>query len=377
MKLVTIPETGYEKILTWNYSLKKSDLVYDTFNELLCRSIIEFKNHEVLDQVYELKELSNKSFWRIVTSPDFYQRTIEGCKGNISDLIRFLGASIDVEKFRNGDFARNIKGSWSANGDLFIPNIDHSGEWVSKEIYQAPHLAEQIPLDFNSVYARRNMPVESFRPIQYGKAHPFTKQEKDNTELKIKNAYDKILKSAPKAAQFILNYAKTIVLRKDLQNIETFQSSSCNGYIGQIVLLNPQLPHVDEEIIAESLVHESIHSLMWRAEVLSHIIKNPLLKMTTVKSPWSGYELHYYTILQAAFVWFGIANFWKDNLNLNFFDPTKSRYYFNRAIKGFIDKRFMKEIKKHSYNLSDGMFESFENLSNEALKLNEIKEMHY
>jgi hypothetical protein len=369
-KLISIPDTGYEEILTWTQPLDNSDIVYNQFNSLLCQSLTDFEDKELNYQISKLLKLPTRSFWRIVTSPDFYQRTIEACKGDLPNLIKFLNDSVLVEDFRYGhsDHSSTL-GKWSANGDFYFPGPSQDDKWKINELYISPYLENRIPLDFISFHARREMPVEAFRPVQYGEANPFTEDEIIQTCLKVQNAFNKIKKSAPIAAEFILKYAKTIVLRKDMKNIDIFQSSSCNGYIGQIVLLNPHLHHVNEELIAESLVHESIHSLMWRAEILNHIIKDPMLSMETVVSPWSGFELHYYTILQAAFVWYGIANFWKLNLNAGHFDNEKVKFYLSRAKKGFIDRSFLNQVDKHKYNLNDGMYQAFIQLADRAESL--------
>ena len=369
MKNVTIHSTGYEHILTWEKDLKNSNLVYNTFNKVLAQSLLSFDNPSLEKLLETLKTLPNESFWRILTSPDFYQRLIEASKGNLEGLVIFLQDSILVEEIRFGKKINLQQSKWSANGDLFVPPDELNEinpDWDFNHQYHSELLNDQLPLDFGSIHARRDMPVESFRPIKYGDAIPFSKEEKKITEEKVNNAFKKIAICTPIAAQFVLNYAKTIVLRKDFTNPKTFQSSSCNGYIGQIVLLNPHLSHVDEAYISESIIHESIHSLMWRAEVLSQIIKDPQKEMGTVISPWTGAELHYYTILQACFVWYGIANFWRMNLNSDLFPKLRTKYLYERAIKGFEKQNFMNQVRKYSDNLSEGMFDCFIRLGHEA-----------
>jgi hypothetical protein len=356
MNYTSIADTHYEEILSWNgNNLSRCNKVYDSFNVLLVLSLTDWKDEELIILSNELKLLPDEYFVRIITAPEMYQCLIGVIHGKTEKIKSFLKYSIAVEKTRTGIVTEIAKNKWSANGDYYFSD--------NNSFVEIPTLVNSIPIDHNSIFARRKMPVASFRPIKYGEACPFTEVELKISYDKIYSAFHEIQRVNVLLANFIGSYVKSIVLRKDLTNAYTFQSSSCNGYIGQMVLLNPHLPHIQIELIAESLVHEAIHSLMWRAEVLTPIIKNPSLSMETVISPWSKMDIHYYTLLQACYVWYGVANFWNKALESRIFCPDRSHELFCRAVTGFKDKDFMKEIDKYSHNLSFGMYEAFLSLA--------------
>ena len=91
-----------------------------------------------------------------------------------------------------------------------------------------------------------------------------------------------------------------------------YTSGSTSQYIGRSLFCNAHLPGVDAGLVAESLVHEAIHSLLYMHEVTEPWIldERRIDRVSVVRSPWSGAYLMLRPFLQACVVWFGLANFW-------------------------------------------------------------------
>ena len=67
----------------------------------------------------------------------------------------------------------------------------------------------------------------------------------------------------------------------------------------------------DTETVADRLVHEAIHALVFKENLADGaLVSSPDTKVRVV-SPWSGSRLELLTFMHAAFVWFGLWHFWR------------------------------------------------------------------
>jgi HEXXH motif-containing protein len=282
-------------------------------------------------------------------------------RGSGDELCSYLQNTIYAELAFSGT-TQIQKPVWMCDGSRLIDKrsnatFDEEG-WRLGGRYEAATVFNGIPLDHHSPFARRPMPVAEFRSIHYGRPRPFTAQEEATAVEKVKDAAALISQFAPHNADFIGRYVKTIVLRKSEEEHGAFQSASRNSFIGQVVLLNAHLSHVDLAYVAESLVHESIHSVLWRAEILDQLLIDPQKDMYTVRSAWSGEEIYYYTLLQACLVWYGIFWFWRNLRSTQAPIPEERMLYLQeRARRGFLKREYEQALRSHCDNLAEGILE--------------------
>jgi hypothetical protein len=117
-----------------------------------------------------------------------------------------------------------------------------------------------------------------------------------------------------------------------------FTSGSTSQYIGRSLFCNAHLPGVDVELMADSLVHEAIHSLLYMHEIREEWIDNDVLsRESVVESPWSGATLLVRPFLQACFVWFGLTHFWSLALGGSAFRPERAEARLVMARRGFLN----------------------------------------
>lgn len=374
---LSIPNSDYPYILRWEEgSTVKADVILASYLEILLASLLDIIGKE--DELASFNDLPLDSKNRICSSPETYVRLVEALrsKKKYGNLTLFLKYSIGVEHCRNGIENPNGIRRWSANGDLFFDvkgtksnNSPKTRTWHSNGCWIAPELTLGIPIDYASIFITAPTPVAKFRKIKWGKPIPLTQSEADFAVKNLQTAFTYIRYASPSAAQFLQKYVSVIMLRNDPSNPFVFQSASRNSYIGQIALLNCQLAHIDIPFLAESLVHESIHSLMWRAEILCHFLNNPTVEMENVISPWSGRELHFYTFIQACFVWYGVLHFWRNALENRVDFRERAEYLYERARKGFIGDGVLTELMKGSKNLQKGMVEEIEKMVKSSQQL--------
>lgn len=356
----------YFDTLSWNEENNATSIqVLNDFKTIIEGSLLDWdKKDPILSNVIEdIFLLPIKSKDRILSAPDTFNKLTTAIKSkNKLSFTKYLKISIAVEKeilgYKNS-FALN---KWSALGDYFI---SENSNLYNK--YKAPLLCGKLPIDCRSKFALRLMTNEDFRPVKYGFPDNFLDNELDYITIKLNRSMDRIKATSNSAFNFILHHSNSIVLRKNL-NHTRFVSSSCNGFIGQIVLLNPQLDYIDEAILAESLLHETIHSFLLKSEIITPIlnIESPL---PIVKSPWSGLDLHYHSLIGACFVWYGLLCFWIHAEKNNTFDSIRIQSLLNRSIRGFVDKKFLKDVDLYKKYLSPNVHYQLHKIADHANKM--------
>jgi hypothetical protein len=353
------------RILTWTADVGSlSRDVYEGYIEILSETLVEVASEDSQDTVQRLTALPDDSQERILESPDFYNLLARRASESHQQIWSFLNSSIAVEQFRNGMESNSAYRNWSANGDFFADTstddrFDTHG-WRLSGRYMAPALTPRIPIDHWSIYARHSMPVDTFREVTFGDAVALGQSEFNDAVTKIRSAFQIAETTVPEAAQLVRRFLRTIVIRSNGHDGGFFQSASRNAYLGQAVFLNAQHHSVDLEIVAESIVHESIHSLVWKAEVGEPLMEPGSGDIDPVSSPWSGQTLRYETYLHACIVWYGIFFFWKTVERIHTpFESHRIAVLKKRAQVGFLSAGYRAALDAHKSYLSEGLYSMF------------------
>lgn len=354
--------------------MELADRIYQAYLEVLIPTFFEAARDIAHESLALFKDLPAGSQKRVIEAPDTYNQLTRVVRHERHDFDVYLSAATMAE----GVWAGQLKASrpvWACDGAFLVDVSDAAvfgpEGWRYGGSYAAPRLGGAVPLDHHSPFAQRPMPVAEFRSVHYGDALPFRPKEECAAYSKINKAFQTIEKFHPVAAKFIVKYAKTVIARKGDASKGTFQSASRNAFIGQIVLLNAHEPHVDQEYIAESLIHESIHSLLWRAEILEHFLLDPSIDMGTVRSSWSGEKIYYYTLLQACFVWAGIFWFWRGMIETKAtFSMPRMEQLKERARRGFLSDQYEASLSSGRINLRPAVWEVFMALQSEIRNSN-------
>ena len=166
------------------------------------------------------------------------------------------------------------------------------------------------PLDFGSPYAAAidlggpaNRPGEP-RP-------PFEDAEMAMVVERLRLACAAIRRTSPHVLDFATTFNKVLVSQKDPVATRQFTSGSTGQFVGRSFVTNPHLDSVRQVDLAEALVHEGIHSLLYMQERTRSWGPAPELEdsIARVVSPWSGNHLSLASFLHACFVWYGLAHF--------------------------------------------------------------------
>ncbi|UIJ81835.1 aKG-HExxH-type peptide beta-hydroxylase [Rhizobium leguminosarum] len=370
---ITIENSGYPDAFSWgDTTIRLTDRVYEQYLEVLLRVFIEELSILSKEIQERFSTLPPESKMRLIEAPETYNLLVRRLRGDKVDVRSWIAQSVEAEwAILHRDHTCK-PGTWSADGSFLFDKktevVRDSQGWIIGGWRENVLLDRKIPIDHHSPFARRDMPVAEFRSVQYGDPEAFRSGDERKAVDKIVKSYEKIRISLPVAADFISRYAKAIVIRRSSHADGVFQSASRNAFIGQIVLLNAHADHVDHEYMAESLVHESIHSLLWRAEILDHFLVDPEKEMGTVTSAWSGETIYYYTLLQACFVWYGIFNFWNKVCNNHaVFDKKRAGELLERSRRGFLSGEYKRSLLSNSDNLKRGVLNVFEDMRNRVI----------
>jgi HEXXH motif-containing protein len=124
-------------------------------------------------------------------------------------------------------------------------------------------------------------------------------------------------------------------------------SLSSKAMIGRTTLGNAESDIYSIKKIANNLVHEAIHSLIYKLELLTPLYANDeVADSVHAVSPWSGRHLQLHSFVHACFVWFGLWSFWSMEPQ----SDDESDRLKERALKGFINSSPLSGLTPEAFN---------------------------
>jgi hypothetical protein len=221
---------------------------------------------------------------------------------------------------------------WTALGDA---KVLQNGEVIT-----GPSLTGLMPLDFDGPGANSANAASWGIPSQVTEAH-LNEQERSISLERLSRARD--LLSLTGILEFVTTFTKVLVLRRATHG--TFSSGSAGRYIGRSVITNPHGLDIDYRDLAEALVHEAIHALLYMHERWQPWVAVALHDPTPrVLSPWTGSVLPVRPFLQASFVWYGILQFWAVAITEEAVQPACARDHLERAAAGFLGPPILDQL---------------------------------
>ena len=182
----------------------------------------------------------------------------------------------------------------------------------------------------------------------------------------------------PAAASFVRRTMRRLVLRLD-DSRPGFASNSPQGLVGLAVLRNGHLLIVDDVVIAEALVHETIHGFVGMSEAIglaSRRLEERWLAddrfyegFSCAVSPWTGTPLDLPTYLHACFVWWGLLQLWAGLSGSGLFDERRIRSRLVRAARGFKGRALLLPLRPHLAALHPELLATFEAMAGEVDEL--------
>jgi hypothetical protein len=295
------------------------------------------------------------SFARFLGAPETSRRLLWPTAEAAAEAAHFFEASLRAELAFAGHPAEFQEETWTALGDAaFLPDGQR---------FVWPQQPGMMPLDFGSPRARMidltGAEFETTVPRD-----PYTFGDLEAAIRKVREALQGVLEACPEAGRFIARFNKVLVIQPDPAAPRRSSSGSNGQFVGRSFVTNVQSPDITTEAVADAVVHEGIHGLLYMQQVMqpwgpSELIYN---QAPTTASPWTGRMLPLRSFLEACFVWYGLLHFWCHALSNTVFEPREVRYHLARALNGFLRQRLPDLVADQRDKLLPDLIESVSGL---------------
>jgi hypothetical protein len=301
-----------------------------------------------LDQVRRrLMLLPESGVFNIMNAPETLRSIVAWREnGDDSALVRFFQSSIEAEVARHSKRGRAagsrcLETIWTALGDACFGRS-------RADDYTAPCAAGGLVLDARSPQALRPMSRPSASGVLLPIPVPMTHREEQIAVQNLRRAVTRLKKHNNRAFDFVRQACSSIVLQKTSCASPYFTSVSARPTVGRITLVNPHLKEIQGWRLEGAIIHEAVHSTLYRIERLAPII--PIQEhgiSTTIISPWSENRLRLNTYIHACYIYFALINHW--HLQKSLREDISSSLSLMK--KPFLTRQYLKRINEHRSKL--------------------------
>ena len=345
-------------VLAWQSGGANATAVFRSYVHLLSDAFSAFlrrlsrSESGLADRLAVLvREVSDDAFLRVLTAPETSFRLL--WNGGVSDAARaeFFLSAFRAEVAREHGSHRFEIETWTALGDIgFGPDGDVLGNW---------RLEGMMPLDFGSPLARATATAEMELDGERLDFQPFSDEEIARVLTRLAAAGRAIRDTSQEVMDFATTFNRVLVCVKDAVAPFSFASGSTGQYVGRSFLANPHLTNVDEVAIAEGIVHEAVHGLLFMLERRNRWVADALyMGPARIVSPWSGNPLRLRPYLQACFVWFGLLHFWGLALGAGAFSAARVRSRISTCVQGFLGGSLVDAVNSFIDGISPDLIET-------------------
>lgn len=254
---------------------------------------------------------------------------------------------------------------------------------TSRRLVTRLHTDEEVRAHLRGVFGSGPGPTTPAMLGFLGERIPVAADPADDGRLRsvlqhAQNAFSLVAQGCLPAAAFVRHVLRRLVLRSDASR-DGFASNSPQGLVGLAVLTNAHLALVDDVVLAEALVHESIHGFVGMSEAIG--LADPQAQgrwladlrfyegFSCTVSPWTGKALDLPTYLHACFVWWGLLHLWAILAGQGLFDERRVRSRLARAARGFVGQAHVQQLHPHSDALNPALLAAFNAMGREVNEL--------
>ena len=307
--IVALPD-----FLTWQSGNDLTRSACKNHVHYVYRQVKQWSNHADTDLLQLITSLPRSSQQRLLLAPRVY-RMLRANSEPGTDEIDSFKQFLDLERYLCKQDGQGPRGSWTALGDFYLapeePVEEHAPASASNlsfrgETFRAPKVGN-IVLDAFRPFTKTDFPS----PL--GEASNHTPEELELITSRLEQSLEQINKISPTARTAIDALVQVISLVRAPQSMKGTQSFSNKPVIGRMGLANADSDRWSINKIADAIVHETIHALIYKIELTNCLYLDDLIESEPLKivSPWSGRALPLHSFVHACFVWFGLWSFWR------------------------------------------------------------------
>jgi hypothetical protein len=326
------------RVLTWAESMELVDEVALSYRS----TAAEYLDAEIARLADERPDVF--SAWQalppalkeqLVTAPATCLRVAEADIDGSAWLRELLIQSVTALSLKLDPSAESSSPLWTPDGGFYFPTRRKGTEptpparFDAARPYQAVRFG-RVTIDLFSPFAGDHL---DGIPATDG---THSAEEAETVLQRVELALHLLYETSWQAATFVDLSLVSLTLQRDASTPTGVWSGSWPTMIGKAVLVNQHLDSWTPAAMADSILHEAIHSFLYRLERMVPIFFEPPPRMLTVRSPWTGADLAPSSFSHACLVWFGLWCFWR-RARLQAFAPADDvQRLLTRAACGFL-----------------------------------------
>jgi hypothetical protein len=324
--IVALPD-----FLTWQSGNDLTRAACKNHVHYVFRQVKQWSSHSDTDLLHSVTSLPASSQQRLLLAPRVYRMLRSNSEPGADEIDSFK-QFVGLERYLCNQESELPHGSWTALLDFYLAPEKPVQECTSSlsfrgETFRAPKLGN-IVLD-----AFRPFTKEDFPP-PLGEVSNHTPEELEFITKRLEQALEQISRMSPTARTAVDALVQVISIVRAPQSKKGTQSFSNKPVIGRMGIANADSDRWSINKIAEAIVHETIHALIYKIELTNCLYLDDSIESSPLKieSPWSGRKLPVHSFVHACFVWFGLWSFWK----LASPDDAEAGDLRSRAANGFL-----------------------------------------
>jgi HEXXH motif-containing protein len=264
---------------------------------------------------------------RVLRAPEITRQTLFTSTLPPEGVDSLLNRSAQIE-LACAEGGTGASSGWSALGDVMVQG-DGTTKW-----WPQMSGSDAVPLDFGSPWAQR-IDLSGRLEIDGSPRPSLAADAVSDIHDRLTEAMALMREASPALPRFVAICTRVVVLQID--PLSSAIASGSNGrFVGRSVISNPQSDDGTIDCLAEALVHEAIHALIY-SESLRHswTVGEASIEVARIESPWSGRTLPVRPFLEAACVWFGLVHLWTLALRHQLFARDAAHRRLMRSLRGF------------------------------------------
>jgi hypothetical protein len=344
---------GMPSALQWLDSSDYLTYVHESYRALLQRALerllarLAIYDEQLRSRVVgAIRRVPEQILLNVLESPEVSARLLWPGEYEQEAIVSFLECSLEAESIICGAASRQLPSqTWNCSGTAYVE--------TSGTIWRSPSIEGFPPLDFGSPYAKRIDLSGADRPKVPDRAS-FSPQEQAFLVSRLIRIRDELRATNEVVSRFVADFTRVLILQPDPEATRQFSSGSNGQYIGRSFVANPHLDGIYDELLADAIVHEAIHALLYMHERQeSWITDESAFDVTPrIRSPWTGNLLPVRPYLQACFVWYGLLHFWSLALAAGRFERARVKEMIIRATVGFVGEPLTDRVQPWSSAIS-------------------------